>query len=279
MKLSIIILNFNTLGLLKQTLASIRPKLTHEIIVVDNGSTDGSVDYLSQLKDVKSICLGSNQGFARGNNTGLKHVTGDYLLLLNSDTQVIANSIEKSVKYLDRHPQVGILTPKLMLSDGAIDLACHRGFPTPLNSLAYFLQLERLFPNQKLTAGYHQTWQDFDTVHSIDAVSGASMFIRRKVITDIGYLDERFFMYAEDIDFCRRAKTAGWQVIYYPKAVIVHFKGSSGTNSQDLALQQQTRAHFYQTMKQYFDKHFPHYPKPLRQLIHLSIDVVRQVKK
>ena len=143
MKLSIIILNFNTKALLTQVLDSIETKNTIEIIVVDNASTDGSVEFLARhYPNVKIIKNPVNNGFAAGNNLGIKASSGKYLLLLNSDTQAKPNSLDKCLNFLDRHPQIGILTPKLTLSDGALDLASHRGFPTIANSLAYFAKLD-----------------------------------------------------------------------------------------------------------------------------------------
>lgn len=280
MQLSIIILSHNTKDLLAQTLASIKPKLTHEIYVIDNASSDDSASFIKHhYPKINLIKLHKNMGFAAGNNFGLKKAKGKYLLLLNSDTQIVSSALEDSVAYLRKHAQVGILTPKLSLPDGAIDLACHRGFPTPSNSFYYFLGLESLFPNHQTFSSYHQTWKDFDTTHQVDAVSGAAMFIRRQVVEDVGLLDERFFMYAEDIDYCLRAKNRGWQVVYFPKAQIVHFKGSSGTRSPDQNLKSQTRTHFYITMKQYFHKHYHgRYSWLQRFIIDKSIDIISKLK-
>ncbi len=280
MKLSIVILNYNTKDLLKQTLESIKTSQKAETIVVDNASTDDSIDMLkNNFPRVKIVQNKQNLGFAAGNNQGIKVAKGKYILLLNSDTQIQDNAIDKCINYLDKHSQVGILTPKLILSDGAIDLASHRGFPTPLNSLAYFTKLEQLFPNFKPFSGYHQTWKDFDTTHPVDVVSGASMFIRDQVIKDIGLLDEQFFMYAEDIDFCKRAYAANWQIVYYPKATVIHHKGQSGTKSKNQQTKSKTRQHFYLTMKQYFNKHHSQdYPKPVHHLINLSIDILTKLR-
>lgn len=281
MKLSIIILNYNTHSLVSDLIATIKTKTKHEIIIVDNNSSDNSVKQLTKKHpQIKLIANPKNLGFATGNNVGIKSATGKYILLLNSDTLIQSDAIDHCLNHLECHPQIGILTPKLILPDGAIDLACHRGFPTPLNSLAYFAKLERLFPNLKLFAGYHQTWKNFDTTHQVDAVSGAAMFIRRQVIDQIGLLDERFFMYAEDIDFCHRAKDAGWQVVYFPQAQVTHLKGMSGTKSRHSHTQSSTRHHFYHTMKQYWHKHYSHkQPKIITILTNLAIDILAKLKK
>ena len=149
--LSIIILNHNTSKLLQRALSSIKSSLSAEVIVVDNASTDDSLAMIDKhFPKVKKIISTKNLGFAAGNNLGLKQARGKYLMLLNSDTKIIKNSLETLITYLEDHPKVGIVGPKLLLPDGAIDLACHRGFPTPTNSLAYFSHLESLFPESKL---------------------------------------------------------------------------------------------------------------------------------
>lgn len=280
MKLSIIILNYNTRDLLDQTIKSIDTKLSHEIIVVDNASTDDSVAFLKKNHpNVKLIQNSVNSGFASGNNLGIKIAKGNYILLLNSDTKVLENALEKLVEFADQNQKIGIVTPKLILSDGAIDLSCHRGFPTLFNSLSYFARLESLLPNFKPFAGYHQTYKDFNSPHPVDVVSGAAMLIRSEVVKDIGILDERFFMYAEDIDYCLRAKQAGWQIYYYPDSVIVHLKGLSGTKSTNTKIKSKTRTHFYYTMKQYFDKHYArNYPNPINWLVHKSVDLVAKIR-
>jgi len=278
MKLSIIILNHNTKDLTLNCIKSIRTSISHEIIVVDNGSADDSVSAFTKLHHIHLVTSDQNIGFAAGNNLGLKKAQGEYLLLLNSDTEIADDALDKCINYLNRHPQVGILTPQLVLADGAIDLACHRGLPTPLNSFTYFSKLSQLFPNSPALAGYHQTWKDFSKTHPVDAVSGASMFIRRKVIDHIGYLDERFFMYAEDLDFCARAKAQGWQIIYFPQAKVLHLKGSSGTKHPHPQTRSRTKDHFYHTMKQYFSKHYTHYPKPIIYFIHRGIDLIGKIK-
>ena len=280
MRLSIIILNYNTRDLLDAAIGSLHSKVSHEIIVVDNASTDDSVSFIkSNHQNVKLIVSPQNVGFAAGNNLGIRAAQGDYIMLLNSDTKVQTGALDKLLHFADSHREIGILTPKLILPDGALDLSCHRGFPTLGNSIAYFLGLESIFPNFKPLAQYHQTYQDFATPHPVDVVSGAAMLIRRQVIDQIGLLDERFFMYAEDIDFCLRAKQAGWLTYYYPGAVVVHFKGASGSKSQDPSAKSRTRGHFYTTMHQYFHKHHAaKYPKPARWLVKAGIYIVGKIK-
>lgn len=280
-KLSIVILNYNTKDFLKNALASIKKKREWEVIVIDNASTDGSIKMVAEkFPWVKYIVNQKNSGFAAGNNVGLKKAKGEYLMLLNSDTKVINDALEKLVHFLDTHPDAGVVTPKLILPDGAIDLACHRGFPTPWNSLAYFVKLEQTFPNNRLFAGYHRSWEDFTITHEVDAVSGAALMTRRVVTDEVGLLDEAFFLYAEDIDWCKRIKDHGWKIVYYPDAEILHYKSASGKakgGERGDAERKEAKYHFRNTMKQYFDKHYQ-YPFFIKKAIHAIIDIFSKLR-
>jgi len=125
---------------------------------------------------------------------------------------------------MDANPNVAVTTPKVLLASGKLDPASHRGEPTPWASLSYFSGLAKAFPKSKLFAQYHQTYQSLDQVHPIDACSGAAMMVRTAAMEKVGYLDERFFMYAEDLDWCKRFRDHGYQVIYIPEATVVHHK-------------------------------------------------------
>lgn len=280
MDLSIIILNFNTRDLLKQTLESIKTKAKVEVIVVDNASQDDSVAMVKKhFPKVKLIRCKKNKGFAVGNNLGLKQARGKYLMMLNSDTKLEPKCLDKLLAYMDKHPEVGIVTPKLVLENGQLDPACRRGLPTLWSAFTYFSNLEKLFPKNQLFGTYHLTWLDIAKTHPVEAVSGAAMLFRSTVVEDIGYLDEQFFMYAEDIDFCKRALDAGWQIIYYPDAQVVHYKGQSGTHSFSPQVRHKTRQYFYTTMKQYFRKHYTNrYPDWVLKIIDGSIDIVARIK-
>lgn len=271
MKLSVIILNYNTREYTLGCLQSIKEQNLDprgdelEVLVSDNGSTDGSVEAIGKrFPWVNIIENASNIGFAAGNNRAIRKAKGKILLLLNSDTVVFPETFEKMLRFFSRHGDAGAATARLELPDGAVDLACHRGFPTPWNAFTYFFRLERLFPESRTFAGYHQTWKDFDKPHEIDVISGACFFVRRKVIDETGLLDEDYFMYAEDIDWCMRIKKAGWKIYYVPDAKIVHFKKRSGrSKSEGLPVTPETRTlradtitYFYETMKIFYDKHY-----------------------
>lgn len=227
--LSIIIVNYNTKSLLKQCLDSLLK--SSEIIVVDNGSTDGSPQLVNSLtrnkKIIKLIANKKNLGYAKANNQALQLARGKYILFLNSDTLVPQKTITTLLNYLEKHPRVGVVTPRLELRSGKVDLDCHRGFPTPWASFCYFTGLEKLFPKSRFFGRYHQTWKKPETIHEIDACCGAFLLARKKVLEEIGGFDESYFFYGEDLDLCFRIKQKGWKIVYHPKLSAIHYKGTS----------------------------------------------------
>lgn len=275
---SIIIVSYNTKDLLSVCLSSLikqKGSKSWEIIVVDNASSDGTSDLIKEkFPDVIFIQNKKNVGFSTANNIGLRRARGKYFLLLNSDTEVSEGSIEKVKQFMEKHPDVGVATCKLVLGDGSIDPACHRGFPTPWASLTFFLGLEKLFPRWRLFAGYHQGYKNMNEPHEIDSPSGAFYMVRREVIKSVGLLDENYFMYAEDLDWSYRIKQAGWKIFYYPKVTVLHKKKQSGRDSDDPSLKRITEMYFYDTMKLFYKKHYQHrYGWLLTQLILLGITI------
>jgi len=256
-ELSVIILSYNTKELLKRCLESLLSAISYqlsaiEVIVVDNGSTDGSVEMLwewrkgilstKSIKGTKGtaeisspagtarfklIESKTNLGFAGGNNLGLKKARGRYILFLNSDTEVFAGSLKKAVKFMESDEKIGAMTPKALLYSGQMDPDCHRGFPTPWASLTYFLGLEKLFPKNRLFGQYHKLYEDLNKPHEIDAGFGTFMLIRREVYEKIGGWDESYFFYGEDLDYFYRIRQAGWKVMFYPEPLLNHHKGGS----------------------------------------------------
>ena len=210
MDLSIIIVNYNTKALLEQTIISILETthdISYEIIVVDNASVDGSYEMIkSNYKNVIVVRNENNLGFSKANNIGISHAGGRYVLLLNSDTVVQKDCLKKCIDYLDGNRNVGALGCKIVLPNGKLDKACKRGFPTPEASLFYILKLDKLFPGSKKFGKYNLTYIGDDEISEVDSLVGAFMMVRFGVIKEIGLLDEDFFMYGEDIDWCMRIK-------------------------------------------------------------------------
>jgi GT2 family glycosyltransferase len=275
MTLTIIILSYNTKHLLDQTLASIPSNKAWQTVVVDNGSTDGSSALVkAKYKKVTLIQNSQNAGFAKANNQAIASTTSKYVMLLNSDV-ILSEDITPLINYLDKHTQVAAISPKVVLPTGDIDWACHRGMPTPWNAFTYFSGLERLLPRHKLFSGYHQKYLDMNTPHQVEATAATSLIVRRAVIDQVGFLDERFFFYAEDLDWCYRFNAAGWQIIYYPLMTVTHYKSQSGKkNTEDATKKKESTIAFYDTMKQFYQKHYLNkYPRWITSLVFTAIDL------
>ncbi|HEV8601657.1 MAG TPA: glycosyltransferase family 2 protein [Patescibacteria group bacterium] len=223
MDLSVIVVSYNTKELLKRCLRSVFDSKTgfkYEVIVVDNASKDGSVESIKQdFSQVKLIENNANLGFSKANNNAIKQASGRLILLLNSDTEIKDTALDVSIKYMDSHSDVGAVGGKILLPDGRFDKAARRKFPNPKNS---FL---RLFGLKKFSDYNIET--PIDEEVEVDAVEGAYMMVQKSVIDKVGLLDEDFFMYGEDLDWCFRIKKAGFKIMYFPKAEIVHYKYGS----------------------------------------------------
>ncbi|MBP7212601.1 MAG: glycosyltransferase family 2 protein [Anaerolineaceae bacterium] len=232
-ELSICILTYNSKSYLRDCLDSIRafpPKGEYEIIVADNNSTDGSLQMLEEeYPEVQLICNHENLGFTKPNNQMLHVAKGEFLLLLNPDTKLIEDCFNPQLDYLKAHPEVGICIPKVLNADGSFQKQSRRGEPRPLEVFGYFTGLGKLFPNNKRLNGYLMSWLPEDEIAEVKAVSGSCMFIRRETWQAVGDLDETFFAYQEDSDYCIRAGKLGWKVVYLPISKIIHYGGKGGS--------------------------------------------------
>ena len=271
MDLSIIIVNYNTSKLIIQALNSVyknSKNINFEIIVVDNASKDDSVEMIKKhFPQVILIQNNENLGFSKANNIAIKRSIGEYILLLNSDTIVMEDTLEKMIKYMNDNPDVGASGCKVVLPDGSLDKACKRSFPTPQNALYNALKLDRLFPQSKVFGEYNLTYLDENEIHDVDCLVGAFMMVRREVIEQVGLLDEDFFMYGEDIDWCYRIKQAGWRIVYYPKTKIIHYKGGSSKKKNTKIIYE-----FHKAMYLFFEKHYKdRYSILLRYVVYLGI--------
>ncbi len=233
MDLSIIIPNFNTKKLLKECLDSLKRNkgsLKMEVIVVDNGSEDSSVDYLKknlQGETIQAILLDQNWGFAGAVNRGIKQAKGKFILLLNVDTQVLEETLKETINFVQDHPQA-ITGLQLINPDGSIQPSVYH-FPSLLRAIKEFW-LGREDSYQKY---YPRTKKPI----KVDAVTGAAMVIPRKVIKKIGSLNEKYFFYFEDLDYCRQAKKAGLAVYYLPSAKVLHHHGAAGKDLPEITHQ------------------------------------------
>jgi len=202
-----------------------------DVVVVDNDSRDGTVEEIrAQFPTVRLIANNKNLGYAKAVNQGLKILDARYLILLNPDAIVLNQALDRLVTFMDENPKVGICAPKVLNQDGTVQYQSRRGEPRPWNVLSYFLGLSNLFPNDPRFSGYLLTHIDNDKVNEVTAVSGSCMMIRKEVIAAIGYLDERYFAYQEDTDYCVHARQSGWTVCYVPTAEVIHYGGKGGSS-------------------------------------------------
>jgi GT2 family glycosyltransferase/lipopolysaccharide/colanic/teichoic acid biosynthesis glycosyltransferase len=237
-EISVIIVNYNVKELLENCINSIFAackNINTEIIVVDNNSYDGSTSYLKtkfcSKPNVKIIESKINLGFARANNLGVSHATGKYLLILNPDTILQEDTLEKTLSFYKSDPQMGAVTCKLVLPNGRLDLACRRSFPSPSVAIYRIIGLSKIFPGNKLFGRYNLTYLDENSTYEVDAICGAFMMIDKEIYNKVGGFDEDYFMYGEDLDICYKIKIAGRKIYYYSGTSIIHFKGESTKKS------------------------------------------------
>ena len=257
MKLSVVIVNYNVEYFLEQCLYAVRKAMQHvegEVIVVDNNSIDGSNRMVkAKFPEVKLIANKENLGFSKANNQGIRIAGGEYILLLNPDTVVEDDTFSKIVQFMDEHPQAGALGVKMVDGSGNFLPESKRGLPTPAAAAYKMFGLSRLFPRSKRFAHYHLGYLDENETHEVEILAGAFMLLRKKVLDEIGLLDESFFMYGEDIDLSYRVIKAGYKNYYFPETRIIHYKGESTKKSSvNYVLV------FYNAMVIFAKKHFTH---------------------
>lgn len=260
MKLFIVIINYRTpelcIDALRSTVAI--PGLNYQIIVIDNASNDGSMEEIqqqveeSQWNTVSIIGAANNAGFSAGNNLGINASASEYVLLLNSDTIVRPGAIETLVQTLQDNPQMGMASPRLEWPDGSPQESCFR-FHRPINEL---IRSACTGPITRLLKAYEVPLRVTDKLSYPEWTSFACVLIRRELFEQIGLLDDEFFMYFEDVDFCRRARAAGWPIINNPQAHVVHLRGGSSPVKSQAAKKKRLPRYFYESRTRYYYKHF-----------------------
>lgn len=255
MDLSVIIVNYNVKYFLEQCLSSVKKAIAPfraEVLVVDNASSDNSVAYLSPLFPwARFIVNPANEGFAKANNKALQEATGKYILFLNPDTVIPEDSLVKCIAFMEQHPDAGALGVRMVNGENIYLKESKRGFPSPLTSFFKLSGLCALFPHSKLFAKYYLGHLDANSSHEVDVLSGAFFLAKKEVLDKTGGFDERFFMYAEDIDLSYRIQQAGYKNYYFAGTTILHYKGES-TNHNSLQYTKQ----FYKAMSQFAQKHY-----------------------
>lgn len=254
-ELSVVIVNYNTRRDLENCLESIysgAPDSRFEVSVVDNDSRDGSADMVeARFPHVRLIRAGANLGFSRANNLALRESQGEFVLLLNPDTIVTPHAFHKVIAFLRRTPEAGMAGCRLQKADGTLDLACRRSFPSAFDGFCRASGLSRLFPKSRLFARYNLTYLPEDEVAEVEAVNGAFMLARREAVCDVGLLDEDYFMYMEDLDWCFRFRQKGWKIFYVPEAIVIHLKGQAGKSVSNRMIPE-----FFRSMTLFCRKHY-----------------------
>lgn len=274
MKLSIVIVSYNVCRFVAQCLDSVQKAsegIDAEVFVVDNASADDTVSYIdSHYPWVKLIANDDNLGFSRANNIAIRQAQGEYILLLNPDTIVAEPTLRECVSFMDAHPQAGGLGARMHNADGSLAPESRRAIPSPWVSCLKMLGF---------TKRYYMSHLSWDEPGRIEVVSGAFFMLRRKAIDQVGFLDEDFFMYGEDIDLSYRLLKDGWENWYHPSD-IVHFKGESTQKSSFRYVHV-----FYQAMLIFFRKHYGHqsvlFTLPVKLAIYFRaalalIDIIRK---
>jgi N-acetylglucosaminyl-diphospho-decaprenol L-rhamnosyltransferase len=280
-ELYIVVSSYNNAALLPDCLQSVEaayPGIPTTVYVVDAGSTDGTAEIVRRdFPDVRLRVATENRGYAALNNLALREIVAAVppdadrsrvaVLLLNADTAMPPDALTGMLDALAAHPEAGIIGPKIVLRDGSLDLACRRSFPTPLNAFWKLTGIAARYPQSPRFAQYNLTCHDPDEAIEMDSGMGACLLVRLVAIDDAGLMDERFFMYGEDLDWCYRIKARGWRVRYEPRVRVLHYKGSSSRQRSARA----TLA-FYGAMWRFHRLHYAERTAlPLNLLIYVGI--------
>jgi N-acetylglucosaminyl-diphospho-decaprenol L-rhamnosyltransferase len=257
--LSIVIVSWNVGELLRRCLLSIEGslssgrggRLSTQLIVVDNASSDGSAEMIAtEFPQVELVANERNLGFTGANNQGIAISDGRYVLLLNPDTEIVGDALAEMVGYMDDQSQVGALGPKLLHGDGRVQ-SSRRRFPGFQTAFLEGTFLQQWFPNSPVLERYYVLDRADDEVQEVDWVVGACLLMRRTALDQVGPLDEMFFMYSEEMDWCYRVKERGWKVVYLPTAQVIHHEGKS--SEQVLPVK---HVQFQRSKVLFFKKHF-----------------------
>lgn len=257
MNVSVIIINYNTKRLTRECVESVFSKtkgLAIEVIVIDNASKDGSKDELSKLKYEKYTYVYNkkNVGFSKANNQASQITSGEYLFFINSDILFTNDVIGNLFKFIQKNKEVGIVGPKFLNPNGTLQISC-RSFPSVKFGLTKFNPFLKVVFHKEVTK-YYQNNSNYDSIHCVDTVSAGALLISRKLFKKIGCFDEFSFMYGEDADICKRVRDLGYKVVYYPKAILVHYGGQSSKLNSYKAIWSYYMAFYYLYKKYYFKK-------------------------
>lgn len=274
--LSIIIVSWNAKAYLEECLGSLSipaAELSKEILVIDNDSHDGSPEMVEEkFPQVKLIRSGANLGFSKANNIGIRASDGRYLCLINSDVRVLPGCLERMADFMDRNPQVGISGPRMLNRDHSMQVSCRKS-PSLWNNFCAASGLAALFPRSFFFSSEQMFYFAHDRTLPVDVIAGCYWIVRRSAMEDFGLLDEAFFFYGEDLDWCKRCRTAGWDVVFHPGGEAVHYQGGSSSNDPlRFSVAQQS------AVLQYWEKHHSALASSMLRLILFLGTILRLIR-
>jgi len=260
-KISVVVISFNGMEFIEDCLTTTRSSLenvTSEILVIDNGSTDGTVELIeNRFPNIGLIRNKENLGFAKAVNQGFDKAGGEYILILNQDTRIVGNGIVKLADRMKNDPDIGTIGPKFIGFDGQLQKSC-RTFPKYRDLIFSFLGLSKLLPRSKCFSSWKMGWFDHLDEAEVDQPMGAALMVKRSVLDRIGGFDERFRIFFNDVDYCRRVKAAGYINLYYPTAVIEHYYGGSIRK-----MKPQMVLEWHRSLAEYFKKYSQKQPRKM----------------
>lgn len=271
---SFIIVSWNAKNFLIDCLQSITDTTTisKEIFVIDNASSDGSPEAVAErFPDVILIRNPDNYGFAKANNIGIKMATGKYICLVNSDVIVLPGCIDNLLKFMEQRPNIGMVGPRILNADGSLQPSC-RNLPSFFSTFCRTTALDTVFPNTRFFCGCQFKWWKHDCERKVEVLSGCFWFVKQEAINKVGGLDEDFFFYAEDIDWCKRFNDSGWDIMFYPGAGAIHLGGASSSNMPERFYVEQRKANLI-----YWKKHHGNVGKIFYWFMALSGELLRIV--
>jgi hypothetical protein len=253
---SVVIVNWNTRDILRNCLKSIYEQtgdVALEVIVIDNASSDGSAEMVRKnFPKVNLIENSENRGFAAANNQGITIAEGRYVLLLNSDTIVLENAIDKTLSFADAHPEAAIVGCQVWDDSDTIQMTCFR-FPSVFNLFLSAFWLNKFFKHNRILGREWMLWWGRDSEREVDVISGSFMFVKRKAIEEVGLMDEDYFLYYEETDWCYRFARAGWKILFWPGAKILHWHGGRNSSKQESL---RMFVQFQKSLLIFFRKHY-----------------------
>jgi GT2 family glycosyltransferase len=243
---SVVVVTFNALPWIERALESVRG---HETIVVDHGSTDGTLELVRERFPEARLIEQENKGLGAGSNAGMRVASGAYFLLLNSDAWALDDAVERLAAFADEHPEAAVVGPRLLNPDGSLQPSV-RGFPSVWRLATEYLFLRKLAPRSRALNSFYGAGFDHDEVREAEFLMGACLLVRREAADTVGLFDEDFFMFSEETDWCYRFRQAGWQVLFTPEAEFVHVGGATTKKSWGPMFREQVRGHI-----RFLDKH------------------------